>query len=87
VTIPTHTSTQIDPPARGREFGARWSAEIAATFDGYAALFASAGGAPEGVRAYAEEALRSTEKWAPALAAEMAGRPAPSTRAPRSSPR
>lgn len=73
MTIPTHTSTAIDPHARGREFGARWPAEIAATFDGYAELF-DAHGAPAGrVRACGEEALTRTAEWAPALAAEMAG--------------
>jgi isopenicillin-N N-acyltransferase-like protein len=73
VTIPTHTSTRIDPHARGREFGARWPAEIAATFHGYAELFDAHGATAARVRAHAEEALRSTEEWAPALAAEMAG--------------
>jgi isopenicillin-N N-acyltransferase like protein len=73
VTIPTHTSTEIDPQARGREFGARWPAEIAATFDGYAELFDVKGATTARVRLFAEEALRSCEEWAPALAAEMAG--------------
>lgn len=73
MTIPTHTSTESDPHARGREFGARWPAEIAATFDGYVELF-DAHGAPAGrVRAYGEDALARTAEWAPALAAEMAG--------------
>jgi isopenicillin-N N-acyltransferase-like protein len=73
VTIPTHTSTELDPHARGREFGARWPVEIAATFDGYADLFDAHGAIPAQVRTYAEEAFRQTEKWAPGLAAEMAG--------------
>ncbi|WP_255621503.1 C45 family peptidase [Pseudonocardia sp. DSM 110487] len=73
MTIPTHTSTEIDPHARGSEFGARWPAEVAATFHGYAELFDAHGATAARVRSYAEEALRSTEKWAPALAAEMAG--------------
>jgi isopenicillin-N N-acyltransferase like protein len=73
VTIPTHTSTEIDPQTRGREFGARWPAEIAATFDGYAELFDVKGATTARVRLFAEEALRSCEEWAPALAAEMAG--------------
>lgn len=73
MTIPTHTSTEIDPHARGREFGARWPAEIAATFDGYAELFDAHGATTARVRSYAEEAFGVTAKWAPALAAEMAG--------------
>ncbi len=73
MTIPTHTSTETEPHARGREFGARWPAEIAATFDGYAALFDAHGADRAQVRSYAEEAARETEKWSPALAAEMAG--------------
>jgi isopenicillin-N N-acyltransferase-like protein len=73
MTIPTHTSTEIDPKARGREFGARWPAEIAATVEGYAALFDGHGATPEQVRGYGEDALRRTEDWAPALADEMSG--------------
>jgi isopenicillin-N N-acyltransferase like protein len=73
VTIPTHTSTEIDPHARGFEFGTRWPAEIAATFDGYAELFDVRGATTAEVRSYAEEALDRTADWAPALAAEMAG--------------
>jgi isopenicillin-N N-acyltransferase-like protein len=73
VTIPTHTSTTIDPYARGREFGARWPAEIAATFDGYAELFDAYGATAARVRSYADKALGGTAEWAPALAAEMAG--------------
>jgi isopenicillin-N N-acyltransferase-like protein len=73
VTIPTHTSTEIDPHARGGEFGARWRTDIAATFDGYVELFDAHGATPAHVRSYAEEAFRQTEKWAPGLAAEMAG--------------
>jgi isopenicillin-N N-acyltransferase-like protein len=73
VTIPAHTSTEIDPYARGGEFGARWPAEIAATFDGYAELFDAHGASTAQVRSYAEEALGVTAKWAPTLAAEMAG--------------
>jgi isopenicillin-N N-acyltransferase-like protein len=73
VTIPTHTSTEIDPHARGREFGARWPAEIAATFDGYAELFDVKGASQARVREYGEQALGRTAEWAPALGAEMAG--------------
>jgi isopenicillin-N N-acyltransferase-like protein len=73
VTIPTHTSTEIDPHARGREFGTRWPAEVAATFAGYAELFDVKGATRAQVRGYAEEALDRTAGWAPALAAEMAG--------------
>jgi isopenicillin-N N-acyltransferase-like protein len=73
VTIPTHMSTETDPHARGREFGARWPGEIAATFDGYAELFDAHGATTAQVRSYAEEALSRTAEWAPALAAEMAG--------------
>jgi isopenicillin-N N-acyltransferase-like protein len=73
VTIPTHTSTAIDPYARGREFGARWPAEIAATFDGYTELFDAYGATTARVRSYAEKALGGTAEWAPALAAEMTG--------------
>jgi isopenicillin-N N-acyltransferase like protein len=73
VTIPTHTSTEVDPRARGREFGVRWAAEIAATFDGYAELFDVQGADSALVREYGEKAIARTAEWAPALAAEMAG--------------
>jgi isopenicillin-N N-acyltransferase like protein len=73
VTIPTHTSTEVDPHARGREFGARWPAAVAATFAGYAELFDVKGATRARVRGYAEEAFERTSEWAPPLAAEMAG--------------
>lgn len=67
--IPTHTSTVVDPLARGREFGARWRSAVHATVDGYLALFH---GDPR-VRGWSLAALSQTAAWAPALALEMTG--------------
>ncbi|MFG2000468.1 C45 family autoproteolytic acyltransferase/hydrolase [Spirillospora sp. NPDC048911] len=71
--FPTHISAKTDPAARGEEFGARWSAETRAAFDGYAELFATVGATDAQVRAWAVRALDRTTEWAPGLAAEMAG--------------
>ncbi|MEU5884193.1 C45 family peptidase [Spirillospora sp. NPDC047279] len=71
--FPTHVSTRTAPAARGEEFGARWSAETRAAFDGYAELFATLGATGPQVQGWAELALARTAEWAPDLAAEMAG--------------
>jgi isopenicillin-N N-acyltransferase-like protein len=71
--FPVHRSTLTAPAARGEEFGARWSAETRAAFDGYAELFAGLGATGAQVRDWAGLALERTARWAPHLAEEMAG--------------
>ncbi|XVQ14142.1 C45 family autoproteolytic acyltransferase/hydrolase [Spirillospora sp. CA-255316] len=71
--FPVHRSTLTAPAARGEEFGARWSAEIRAAFDGYAELFAGLGATGAQVRDWSGLALERTARWAPHLAEEMAG--------------
>jgi isopenicillin-N N-acyltransferase-like protein len=73
VSIPTHTSTETSPGSRGLEFGARWQSSVAATFDGYAALFRACGATDAQVRDWGSRALAAADAWAPTLAAEMAG--------------
>ncbi|MGN9785393.1 C45 family autoproteolytic acyltransferase/hydrolase [Nonomuraea sp. ZG12] len=80
--FPTYVSSPLDtagggrPPdaaGRGREFGARWQAEVRANLDGYTRLFEAGGASEARVRGLAERALDNTAAWAPALAEEIIG--------------
>jgi isopenicillin-N N-acyltransferase like protein len=65
------TSTETDPRRRGAEFGETHREQIAATVDGYAAIFASRG--RRDVRADGAAALDAIAAWAPDLARELHG--------------
>ncbi len=63
-------STVAKPAARGREFGAVHSRELAATVDGYRALF---GASETDLATLGGEALDRIDRWAPELAEEIRG--------------
>ncbi|WP_207943097.1 C45 family peptidase [Actinomadura sp. KC345] len=71
MTFPEFVSARSGPAERGREFGVRWSTEIAAAHTGYMTLFETLGGGTARVRALSEEALAQTTAWAPPLGAEI----------------
>ena len=63
-------STVGKPAARGREFGAVHSRELAETVDGYRALF---GASEADLATLGGEALDRIDRWAPELADEIRG--------------
>ncbi|MCF6468663.1 peptidase C45 [Nonomuraea sp. MG754425] len=73
MTFPTFTSSQIEPRARGKEFGTHLRERVAANLTGYTELFTVAGASAGQVRAWGERALEATEAWSPSLAGEIAG--------------
>lgn len=73
MTIPRLRSVATDPHARGLELGAAGRAGIVATWEAYERLFAASGASGELQRTVGAEALRRTERWAPAIAAEIDG--------------
>lgn len=71
--VPTFASTETDPVARGREFGAAWRPEIEGCLAGYAALFRAFGATDVHVETWGRQALDEIAGWAPTLAAEITG--------------
>lgn len=71
VTI--YRSTEMEPRARGREFGNRFAAKVKANVETYGALFTRFSGGGIDIPAAGKTALAATAGFAPALHEEMLG--------------
>jgi isopenicillin-N N-acyltransferase-like protein len=71
--VHVYSTETVDPMVRGREIGARWRQEIAATVSDYDWLFDAAGLDRSVVRRIADDCLTGLRAWAPELATELAG--------------
>ncbi|MDG3580160.1 C45 family autoproteolytic acyltransferase/hydrolase [Rhizobium sp. YJ-22] len=71
VTI--YRSTEMEPRARGREFGNRFAAKVKANVETYGTLFTRFSGGSIDIPAAGKAALAATAGFAPALHAEMLG--------------
>jgi isopenicillin-N N-acyltransferase-like protein len=71
--VRTFTSAPASPHERGEEFGAANAADVAATFDRYAELFAAVAGSPVELRLLGEEALTAIATFSAEAAAEIRG--------------